>query len=83
MRAALLFSLMWIILGLAALFGVPAISVGGKILVGVAGLATALAVGAIPPLVVLGWRKIRENQAAVVQSGDLPPNKSLERTRER
>ncbi len=42
MQAPLLFSLMCFILGLAALFGMPAVSIKGKILVGVAGLATAL-----------------------------------------
>jgi 4-amino-4-deoxy-L-arabinose transferase-like glycosyltransferase len=57
MRAALLLSVMFVICGLAALFGIPAIYVHAKPLFGAAGLATSLLMAAIPPLVVLGWRK--------------------------
>jgi hypothetical protein len=57
MRAALLLSVICVICGLAALFGIPAIYVNAKPLFGVAGLATALLFATIPPLVVLGWRK--------------------------
>jgi hypothetical protein len=57
MRAALLLSVMSIICGLAALFGMPAVYFNAKPVVGVAGLATSVVFAAIPPLVVLGWRK--------------------------
>ena len=57
MRAALLLSVMCIICGLAAAFGVPAVYVSEKPVFGIAGLATSLIFAAIPPLVVLGWRK--------------------------
>ena len=57
MRAALLLSVMCVICGLAALFGIPAIYVNAKPLFGVVGLATSLLFASIPPLVVLGWRK--------------------------
>lgn len=59
MRAALLFSVLCLIGGLAALFGVPAVYFGGKPVFGVLGLATALAFAAVPPLGVLGWRRLR------------------------
>jgi hypothetical protein len=48
---------MFVILGIAALFGIPAVSVNGRPVFGVAGLATSLVFAAVPPLVVLGWRK--------------------------
>jgi hypothetical protein len=57
MRAALLLSLMSLICGVAALFGIPAIWVGGRPIAGIAGLLTALLFAAVPPLVVLGWRE--------------------------
>jgi len=57
MRAALLMSVLSVICGIAALFGIPAVYVHHKPLFGVVGLATSLLLGAIPPLVVLGWRK--------------------------
>ncbi len=57
MRAALLLSAMCVICGLAALFGIPAVYVNSKPLFGVVGLATSLLFAAIPPLVVVGWRK--------------------------
>jgi hypothetical protein len=57
MRAALLLSVVCVICGLAALFGIPAVYASAKPLFGVVGLVTSLAFAAIPPLVVLGWRK--------------------------
>jgi|1185.fasta_scaffold742026_1 hypothetical protein len=57
MRAALLLSVMSVICGLAALFGIPAIYVNAKPLFGIVGLGTSILFAAIPPLVVLGWRK--------------------------
>jgi 4-amino-4-deoxy-L-arabinose transferase-like glycosyltransferase len=57
MRAALLLSVMCVICGLAALFGIPAVYVAAKPLFGVVGLAASLVFAVIPPLVVLGWRK--------------------------
>lgn len=59
MRAALLLSVMFMICGVAALFGIPAIGFNDKPVLGVAGLATALVYAAVPPLLVLGWRKIK------------------------
>jgi hypothetical protein len=58
MRAAVLLSCLILICGVAALFGVPAVWVGGRPIVGIAGLVTALLTAAVPPVVVLGWRKM-------------------------
>jgi len=82
MRAAILLSIMITICGLAALFGVPAVHVWGRPVVGVLGLATSLAMAAIPPLVVLAWRRFAGKKGGVSRSDDVPPNTSLERTRE-
>jgi hypothetical protein len=57
MRAAILLSVMFVIGGLAALFGAPVIYVNAKPVFGIAGLATSFVFAAIPPLAVLGWRK--------------------------
>ena len=59
MRAALLLSLVATICGLAALFGVPAIYVGGEPVFGFEGFVTSLVFSAIPPLGVLGWRRLK------------------------
>jgi hypothetical protein len=48
---------MLVIFGIAALFGLPAVSINGRPIFGVAGLAISLVFAAVPPLVVLGWRK--------------------------
>ena len=83
MRAAVLLSVFFIIGGIAALFGVPAIYVNYKPVLGVIGLATSLVFAAVPPLVVLGWRKMKSKSRGTGMTGDAPPNTSLERTRER
>jgi hypothetical protein len=57
MRAALLLSLMAVICGIAAAFGIPAIYVNARPIFGIAGLAASLVLAAIPPMVVLGRRK--------------------------
>jgi 4-amino-4-deoxy-L-arabinose transferase-like glycosyltransferase len=57
MRAAILLSVMFTICGLAALFGVPAVYVMHRPIFGLAGLASALVMAVLPPLVVLGWRR--------------------------
>jgi len=57
MRVALLLSVMCVVCGLAALFGVPAVYVRGEPLFGALGLATSLVFAMVPPLVVLGWRR--------------------------
>jgi hypothetical protein len=82
MRAALLLSVMFVIGGLASLFGVPAIYVAAKPVFGVAGFATSLVFAAIPPLLVLGWRKYSRKATAALPQTDVPSNKSLERARE-
>ena len=48
----------FLICGVAALFGIPSVQVNGHAIAGVAGFVTALVVAAVPPVVVLGWRKI-------------------------
>jgi hypothetical protein len=58
MRAAILLSVLFLICGVAAFFGVPAVHIDGQPVLGVRGFATALIAAAIPPLVVFGWRKI-------------------------
>ena len=58
MRAAVLLSGFFLICGIAAFFGVPAVGFNGQAVVGVSGFVTALAAAALPPLVVLGWRKM-------------------------
>jgi hypothetical protein len=59
MRAALMLSVLCIICGLAALFGVPAVYVGGKPVLGVLGFAASLVGAAVPPIGVLGWRRLK------------------------
>jgi len=83
MRAAVLLSVFFIIGGIAALFGVPAIYVNYKPVLGVLGLATSLVFAAVPPLIVLGWRKMKSKSRGTGTTGDAPPNTALERTRER
>jgi hypothetical protein len=58
-RAAVLLSAMFLISGVAAFFGVPAISVHGKPVTGPLGLLVSLAMAATPPLVIVVWRKYR------------------------
>ena len=49
---------MFVICGVSALFlNIPAVYFNAKPLYGVAGFATSLVYAAIPPLVVLGWRR--------------------------
>jgi hypothetical protein len=57
MRAAVFLSVLCVICGLAALFGIPAVYVSSKPVLGVAGLGTSIVFAAIPPIVVLAWRK--------------------------
>jgi len=59
MRAALLLSVMCGICGIAALFGIPAVYVHYKPVLGILGFLTALVFASVPPLAVLGWRKIK------------------------
>jgi hypothetical protein len=73
---------MFVICGLAALFGIPAIYVAAKPVFGVAGFATSLVFAAIPPLLVFGWRKYSRKSTAALAQTAVPPNTSLERTRE-
>ena len=47
-----------LICGVAALFGIPAVFVGGRPITGIAGFAAALLFAAVPPVVVMGWRKM-------------------------
>jgi hypothetical protein len=68
MQAALLLSVMCIICGLAALFGIPAVYVNAKPVFGVSGLAASLVFAAIPPLLVLGWRKCSRKQETPARS---------------
>ena len=82
MRAAILLSIACIICGIAALFGVPAIYGFYKPVLGVLGLATSLVYAAVPPLIVLAWRKRKSASIGSGANGDLPPNISLERTRD-
>ena len=50
---------LFIICGTAALFGIPAIYVHYKPVLGILGFIAALVFASIPPLAVLGWRKIK------------------------
>jgi NADH:ubiquinone oxidoreductase subunit 3 (subunit A) len=58
MRAAYLLSVMFIVDGIAALFGYP-IYVAYRPVTGLSGFLAALAMAAVPPLVVLGFRRLR------------------------
>ena len=82
MRAAILLSVAFIICGIAALFGVPAIYAFYKPVLGAIGFATSLVYAAVPPLLVLGWRKMKSRSMSTGSNGDVPPNNSLEQTRE-
>ena len=80
MRAAVLLSVMCVICGLAALFGIPAVYVASKPVAGIAGFATSIVFAAIPPIVVLAWRKYSGRKADAVTTTYVPPNTSFERT---
>jgi hypothetical protein len=58
MRAAILLSGFFLIGGVAAFFGIPAVQVHGRPVIGVVGLVTSLIFAAVPPVVVLGWRRL-------------------------
>jgi hypothetical protein len=58
MRAAVLLSGLFLIGGVAAFFGIPAVQVAGQPVTGIAGLVTSLAFAAVPPVAVLGWRRM-------------------------
>jgi hypothetical protein len=64
MRAAYLLSLMFLIGGVLAVLGYPAIYVAGRPILGLSGLLVALVLAALPPLVVLGFRKMRSKRHA-------------------
>ena len=51
-------SAFFLICGIAAFFGVPAVSFGGQPVLGVRGFVAGLVVAAVPLLVVLGWRRM-------------------------
>ncbi len=59
MRAAWLLSLMIVICGVAAALGLPAVYVAGRPIFGFSGLLIALVGAALPPLVVIGFKKLR------------------------
>ncbi len=59
MRAALLLSLLCVICGVAAAFGVPAVWIRQQPVIGVSGFAVGLLFAAIPPSVVVVWRNLR------------------------
>jgi hypothetical protein len=59
MRAAWLLSLMIVICGVAAARGIPAVYVAGRPVFGLSGLLIALAGAALPPLAVIGFKKLR------------------------
>jgi hypothetical protein len=48
-----------LICGFAALFGMSAVYVHGKPVLGVLGFVASLVWAAVPPLVVLGWRRVK------------------------
>jgi len=58
MRAAVLLSGLFLICGVAALFGILAVQVEGEPVAGAKGFVIALVAALVPPLVVLGWRKM-------------------------
>jgi len=60
MRVALLLSLLFLICGLAAFFGVPAVNFNGRPITGLVGLLIGLLIAAIPPVVVLGFRRLKQ-----------------------
>ncbi len=59
MRAACLLSAMFVICGILAVFGYPTVYIGGRSTVGLSGFALAVVAAALPPLVVLGIRRLR------------------------
>jgi len=59
MRAAWLLSVLFIICGILAWLGYPAVYVGGEPVTGSKGLFLALIAAFFPPLVVLAIRKFR------------------------
>jgi len=58
MRVAVLLSSFFLICGIAAFFGVPAVGFSGQPIVGVRGFVAGLVAAAVPLLVVSGWRKV-------------------------
>jgi hypothetical protein len=58
MRVALLLSGLFLICGIAAFFGVPAVGFSGQPIVGVRRFVVGLVAAAVPLVVVLGWRKM-------------------------
>ena len=58
MRAALLLSGLFLICGVAAYFGIPAVLVDGQAIVGVRALVASLIFAVVPPVAVLAWRKV-------------------------
>jgi len=58
MRVAVLLSAFFLICGIAAFFGAPAVNFNGQPVLGVRGFLAGLVVAAVPLLVVLGWRKM-------------------------
>lgn len=60
MRAAWLLSTMFVIGGILSVFGYPVMYVAYQPVEGLSGLLVALALAALPPLVVLAFRKIRK-----------------------
>lgn len=60
MRAACLLSAMFLIGGILAALGYPAVYAAGRPVTGMSGLLVALIGAALPPLVVLCVRKLRQ-----------------------
>lgn len=60
MRAACLLSVACIICGVAAALGYPAVYVAGRAVFGLSGFVIALVYASLPPLVVLGVRRLRQ-----------------------
>ena len=63
MKAALLLSIAVMICAVAAGFGIPAIYWAGEAVVGILGLVVGMAYAAVPPVLVLVYRKIRSEEA--------------------
>jgi hypothetical protein len=60
MRAAYLLSALFIVGGILAVLGYPAVYAAGRPVTGLSGLLIALVFAALPPLVVLVIRKLRQ-----------------------
>jgi hypothetical protein len=58
MRVAVPLSAFFLICGIAAFFGVPAVSFNGQPALGLMGFVAGVVVAAVPLLVVLVWRRI-------------------------